>query len=215
MRSEKRGCAEGFRQPGTAGAGPAIGHCLSAQAWRKVGLFGDDGGIGGVAADAVDALEAAGLGLIAFAGEDDFPVGGLQAEAELPCLVLIDLELGVLAGGALLGLVLQPGGDGVLADGLDAVLAGGFGRIGFADADDLTVAGPQHEANTLVVGSHDEFTHKFKPPVFFFSIAHLYTKINGQILFPKRRIAMDEAGALQYNICECEGWEPERERMHE
>ena len=57
-----------------------------------------------------DAFQAAGLGLVALADEYDLGVFGLQAEAELPGLVLEDLELGDgLCLEALHGLILDGG----------------------------------------------------------------------------------------------------------
>ena len=122
---------------------------------RALRLSYDDRGVGGVLGDGGDALLGAGLGLVAFGFADILAVGGLQAEAELAGLVLVQFvfRIGLLF---VLGLVLDVG-RGVLLHGSDAVFTGGHGRVGLGGGqDDFAVGGLQIKGE-LAVFCRDDY----------------------------------------------------------
>ena len=118
----------------------------------------------GIEPHAFDAPQGAGLCGVALGRGDDFSVVGPEPEAELPRLVLKQLEFGVgnRSGGAG-GQILQPSLGRIALHRGDTTQAGRSGEVDFGCGDDLPIACGQVKFDTGSHGPNDEFSHDVSP----------------------------------------------------
>ncbi len=89
------------------------------------------------------------------------PLRALEAEAELPGFIGVDLKLGVGDGlEALHGLVLQLGGHGVLPHAFDPGITGPVGGVHLGGGNDLPVAGLQVKLDPGLYCFYNKLAHE-------------------------------------------------------
>ena len=124
--------------------------------------------------------QGAGLCGVALGRGDDFAVVGPEPEAELPRLVLKQLEFGVgnRSGGAG-GQILQPSLGRIALHRGDTTQAGRSGEVDFGCGDDLPIACGQVKFDTGSHGPNDEFSHDVSP--FFFQYTLGWGKLQAPV----------------------------------
>ena len=111
--------------------------------------------------DGFDAVLGARLGGIAVGREDDVSVHGLEPEAELALVVLVDLVLGVCEDLVAIDSLILDQGVAVEPYRFDSVLRGLGAAIGLGSPYDRSVACNKAEDKPVLLlgGIHNEFCH--------------------------------------------------------